>query len=802
MDDHLREQLQSTLGDTYTLARELGGGGMSRVFVARDNALGRDVVVKVLVPELAAGVSAERFTREVKLAARLQQANIVPLLAAGESAGVPYYTMPFVRGESLRARLASGVLMPLSDAVNILRDVARALAYAHAEGVVHRDIKPDNILLSGAAAVVTDFGIAKALSASLTQEFARVTTSLTQLGHAIGTPAYMAPEQSAGDPDTDQRADVYAWGVIAWEVLSGRHPFAERTTPHAMLAAHVGETPIPVAQIKPQVPRALSELVQRCLAKDPALRPASAAELLQVLDRAASGDIAIEARSPNRVARVALGVGLLLVAGAGAFWASRRGGTAAVAVAPIEKSIAVLPFESVGGDTANVYFAEGMADELTTALARVAGLRVAATSSAFSYRNKTADVRDVGKELNVGAVLQGRVRRSGTVMRVTVQLTNATDGIVLWSNTYDREMKDVFAVQDELSRDIVAALKVTLAGGGSAVASVSALKGTADLEAYDLFLRGLHFLQMRGGGVARSIDYFRQAIARDSSFARAWAQLGTSYAVMPIFAFVRPDSVEPLARAAIARALTLDPTSAEAYAASGISFTVTSDLREAIAAFERAIALDSTYGFAHRAYTAALVGAGRLDDAAVEARRAVRIDPLSAPALVAAAVVLLNGPNDAEGLQLAARAVELDSTAPWARAALAYALFNAGRVGEARTILASVGRVNHLATLKGYLMGATGDRDAAFAFLRALEADRGHTGFYSLVRAWTYLGLNDTTHALDALEQAARAREPIGFAAAFGMRAYDPIRQTPRFANVVRAYGIDPAKVGVTTRSR
>ncbi len=225
MTADLRAQLQTALGDAYTIERELGGGGMSRVFLATETGLTRSVVVKILTPELAAEVSAERFAREVKLAARLQQANIVPLLSAGQANGLPWYSMPYVRGESLRAKLSSGQPVPITDALHILRDVARALAFAHGEGVAHRDIKPENILLSGGAAVVTDFGIAKALTTSRTQESAGSST-ITQMGASIGTPAYMAPEQVAGDPNVDHRADIYAWGVVAWELLGGKHPFA------------------------------------------------------------------------------------------------------------------------------------------------------------------------------------------------------------------------------------------------------------------------------------------------------------------------------------------------------------------------------------------------------------------------------------------------------------------------------------------------------------------------------------------------------------------------------------------------
>ena len=281
----LREQLQGTLSGSYTLERELGGGGMSRVFLADELRLGRQVVVKVLSPELAAGISAERFEREIRLAASLQQANIVPLLSAGDTNGLPYYTMPFVEGESLRTRLAHQPPLTISDVLRILGDVARALQYAHERGIVHRDIKPDNVLLSGGTAVVTDFGIAKALSASRNQNGG---ATLTQLGTSIGTPAYMAPEQAAGDPDVDARADIYALGCMAYELLAGRPPFSNRT-PQRVLAAHMSEAPVPIAELRPEAPAALCDLVMRSLAKDPDERPQSAAEVILALNAVTSG---------------------------------------------------------------------------------------------------------------------------------------------------------------------------------------------------------------------------------------------------------------------------------------------------------------------------------------------------------------------------------------------------------------------------------------------------------------------------------------------------------------------------------
>jgi serine/threonine-protein kinase len=276
----LRDQLQRTLGSAFTLERELGGGGMSRVFVARDEALGREIVAKILPPELAAEMSVERFTREVRVAAALQHPHIVPVLTAGDAGGLPYYTMPFVKGESLRQRLARDGALGVRDAVGILRDIVKALAYAHAQGIVHRDIKPDNILITGGSAVVTDFGIAKAITASRTVSGG---ATLTQLGTALGTPAYMAPEQAAGDPDVDHRADLYALGVTAYEMLAGAAPFAGRT-PSELLRAHLTEPPPSLAEKRPDVPRSLVALVHACLAKVPAERPADADAVLHELD--------------------------------------------------------------------------------------------------------------------------------------------------------------------------------------------------------------------------------------------------------------------------------------------------------------------------------------------------------------------------------------------------------------------------------------------------------------------------------------------------------------------------------------
>ena len=798
----LRAQLQAALGGAYAIERELGGGGMSRVFLATETGLTRSVVVKILTPELAAEVSAERFAREVKLAARLQQANIVPLLNAGQANGLPWYSMPYVRGESLRAKLASGAPVPVTDAVHILRDVARALAFAHGEGVAHRDIKPENILISGGAAVVTDFGIAKALTTARTQDGGDASPTITQMGASIGTPAYMAPEQIAGDPNVDHRADIYAWGVVAWELLGGKHPFAGKTNAQGMLAAHLSETPAALTSARPEVPPALSALVSRCLEKDPARRPQSANELLTSLDQitvtsGARPAMAAPKRFPIR--SLVIGAAALVVIGVGVWLVTHRS-TAAANDGSVGKSLAVLPFASVGGDTANQYFAEGMADELTTELAKVSGLRLAATSSAAAYRNKTADAREVGKALNVATVLQGTVRREGARMRVSAQLSNTADGIVLWSNSYEREVKDVFAVQDELTRDIIGALRVTLAGGATVTIPI---KDTTDIETYDIYLRGLHFLRQRGSSVMGSISYFRQALARDSMYARAWSELGEAYCVLPLYSPVPADSLLPLGRAAIAKAHALDPTDANAFATEGFCDILASQFRDAETAFTRALALDSSNVIANRIAWTTLVATGRVNDAVDAELRALRFDPLSAtPAWIAAQVMLVAKRYD-EGVVFARRSVELDSGAAPGRLMYALVLQASGKTDEARKLLSGVSAATpQTSPWMGYLLAATGDRTGASNFIRQLEAQRGRQSFVNLGEAWAYLGGGDTTRALDALEQAARAHEPIGFSAPFSMPAYDALRHSARFAGVIKAYGLEPATFGVAGAPR
>ena len=559
----LRDELQHSLGGAYTIERELGGGGMSHVFAATETALGRQVVVKVLSPELAVGLSGSRFEREIRLAAALQQANIVPLLSAGEFDGRPYYTMPFVDGLSLRHRLSSGPL-PIGEVISVMRDVARALAYAHERGVVHRDIKPDNVLLSGDAAVVTDFGIAKALIRASTmtpdsEGAARPDASVvTQIGTAIGTPAYMAPEQGVGDPGTDHRADLYALGCLGYELLCGETPFHARPV-HQTFLAHVNETPVPIAERRADCPPGLAALVMLCLEKDPARRPQSAREVLQALDTVSTPGATL--RKPGRPAsqRVILtGILALAVIAALAVFFVRR--PRASAAAGGVKTLAVLPFENIGGDSAREYLVDGMTDELATAFGKLPGVRVAARTSTYRYKSRVAsgagiDPREVGRTLSVGLVLVGSIRLAGQQYVASAQLVDASTGQEISSDKFTSDATDLLTLESGLAREITAALAPRLSGGGGSAttaATAHVAQGTANRDAYDLYWRG-RFLLFARRNLPLAVDLFQQAIDKDSSFARAYAALGETLEYLPYFNGVPADSVRARAMRAAQR---------------------------------------------------------------------------------------------------------------------------------------------------------------------------------------------------------------------------------------------------------
>ena len=802
----LLTKLQSALADDYVIERELGGGGMSHVFLATERRLDRQVVVKLLPPDLSAGVSLERFHREIQLVAKLQNPHIVPVIAAGEADGVPFFTMPFVEGRSLRETVSAGTPVSITDGVNILRDVATALGYAHERGIVHRDIKPDNVLVSNGAAVVTDFGVAKAIS-SARQANAAPGGSLTQIGFSLGTPMYMAPEQAAADPNTDHRADIYSFGTMAYELFAGKPPFAGRAAA-ALLAAQMTETPPLLSVARPDAPVPLVDLIRRCLEKDPAKRPQQASEVIRALDQAlaSSGAAALGVAAPaprSRTRPLLLASAFAVVfflATIVSLLIARRGddGTAAAATA---RSIAVLPLENAGGGDSDRYFSEGITDELTSALGKVPGLRVASRTSVFALRGKGMDAQEIAKTLKVSSILEGTIRRSGDRLRVTAQLTNASDGLALWSDRYEREMKDVFDVQDDIAGSIVDALKMKLAPSAAAQQSGrqggAAQSGTEDLGAYDLYLRGRYFWHQRGNeALHRAAEYFEQAIDRDPNFARAYAGLADVLGLLPIYGSTPGDSALPLARKAAERALEIDSTVAEAHTTLGLILKSAGEWDAAADRFQRGIALDSNYATGHQWYAEVLIITGRVREAIVELERARDLDPLSPVINAELGYTLGLAGRYRDGTIAGRRAVELDSTLWIGHAFLAYTNLFAGdyaaaAAGFERAVRLGEG-VDPLIGSLAHALAKAGLADSARTLLAPVER-RASKGGSPIAVAIAYAGLGDRDAALTWLERAVRQKDPWLYAMSINAPIFDGIRGDPRFAEAAKGMKLDPA---------
>jgi serine/threonine-protein kinase len=466
----ISDRLLSALGGSYTIERELTGGGMALVFVGEDHDLERKVVIKILPPELAASVSAERFRREILTVARLQHPHIVPILKAGEVDGLPYFVMPYVDGESIDIRLRRTPTFTVRETLGIMKDVARALAFAHAQGVVHRDIKPGNVLLAAGSATVTDFGVAKALSSA--RRSGEKGAGLTNTGMSLGTILYMAPEQAAGDPDIDGRADIYSLGITAYEMLAGTAPFAA-LGPRAMLTARLTLAPPPLSKIRKDVPAGLERLIARCLAIDPADRPQTAAELVEALEdpQTLSGSFASSAtriaRRGSRVTRAVVGalalVGAIVVS-AGIYERVHTGNSSVLAESTVNAAkpvdlgvIAVLPFVNLGADSSNGYLATGVTNAVAGKLMMTPGLRVLAPGRPRSVKRRS----DTTSTANVAArlVLEGTVERVGDRLRVTARLSSTDDDVMQWADVFDRDVKDIFTVEDEIAGAIAASVR-------------------------------------------------------------------------------------------------------------------------------------------------------------------------------------------------------------------------------------------------------------------------------------------------------------------------------------------------------
>jgi TolB-like protein/Flp pilus assembly protein TadD len=691
---------------------------MAVVYRGHDTRHRREVALKILHRELAATIGTDRFLQEIRTAARLNHPHIVPLHDSGESDGLLYYVMPFVDGRTVRQRLEGEGKIPVDESLRIARQVAGALDYAHRLGVVHRDIKPENVMLYEGEALVTDFGIAKALTAAGGE-------NLTRTGTALGTPAYMSPEQAAGDQELDARSDQYSLACVLYEMLTGQPPFTGSTS-QAVIAKRFSETPKPVTAATTGISDSVGRAVMRALAREPAARFATTAEFASAL------------RAPGKKT------------------GSGKNG---------RRSIAVLPFANMSADPDNEYFTDGIAEEIINALTKVQALDVASRTSAFAFKGRSEDMREIGRKLGVGTVLEGSVRKAGSRLRITAQLVDVDSGYHLWSERYDRELADVFAIQDEIAGNIVKALRVVLTP-----AEADAIKATpaSDVRAYEFYLRGRQlFHQHRKAAHRQAIEWYQKAIELDPNYALAYAGIADSSSFLYMYREATPANLQA-AEEASRKALQLDPNLAEAHAAHGLAVSLRNKWDEAATSFDRALALDPRSFEAAYFYGRAALAHGDYEKAEEMFARAAE-----------------NRPDDyqAVGFQ-------------------AMALHKLGREEEAlaahsREVAAAERRIEiNPGESRALYLGATGlmqlgQRERALDWAnRAIATDPDEVStLYNVGCVYSVAGEYD--RALDSLERAIQR----GFAHREWIEHdpdWDPVRSDPRFVRILES--VKPAE--------
>ncbi|MFL6617748.1 MAG: protein kinase domain-containing protein, partial [Povalibacter sp.] len=622
-------RLRASLADRYAIERDIGAGGMATVYLARDLRHDRSVAVKVLLPELTATIGTERFLREIQTVARLRHPHIVPLYDSGEAAGFLYYVMPFVEGESLRSRIAGTGAIPTEEAIRISREIADALDYAHENGVVHRDIKPDNVMLDGHHAAITDFGIARAFTES--------GGSLTHTGITIGTPAYMSPEQVTGEGQVDGRSDIYSLGCVMFEMLTGRVAFSG-PSPQAVMASRFKNASPSFEGVETRVPSRVKEIVARATQLEPGDRFQSAREIVERLDathdalRSSTAEtISAPSKPPARITRRAIVAGAALVAviSASVMLTQKLSSKSTTAApSPSVASIGVLPFANRSGDRQMEYFTDGLTDELISALSHVAGLQVAGRASSFSLKSKNLDTREAADRLQVQYLVDASVRSDGSHVRVTWQLMDGKSGRGLGSGDIDGQMKDVISLQDSMAKKIVADLSPAL---GTTSSEAALKRHTSNFEAHDLYLKGHFFWNQRTAESMRAgISYLKQAIAKDPNYALAWAELSSAYSLEPAFGDMPSNQIRPLAREAAQKAVALDPGLSEAHTALGMSLTFNDwNFAGGLAELDRAIQLDPQNSFPRLFHAWPLFALGRGEEATADIMKARELDRLS-----------------------------------------------------------------------------------------------------------------------------------------------------------------------------
>jgi serine/threonine-protein kinase len=816
--DSTIERLATALAGTYRLEREIGAGGMATVYLAEDMKHHRRVAIKVLRPDLAAAVGAGRFEDEVEIAARLHHPHIVPVYDSGQADGLLYYVMPLVEGQTLRERLQSGVRMPIPEVARVLAESADALAYAHELGLVHRDIKPENIMLSGRHAQVMDFGIAKAV------RDAGARRSSTSLGLAMGTPEYMSPEQASGDPNLDHRADIYSLGVVGYEMLTGKPPFAGGGT-EQILTRHITQAPAPIAEARPDVPPALAAVIMRALAKSPDARWQSAEDMraqLEPLTNTTSGQVATRAmRFPRRPGRSKLGwiAAVVLVLGAGAAWVWWHGnpqvtqGTQAGADAAsagetrpaagdvtaassnaaggipdlaTDPSIAVLPFENMSPDKAQDYFSDGIAEELLNLLAKVPKLRVIARTSSFQFKGQEIGIQEIARKLHVASVLEGSVRKSGDTVRISAQLVRASDGTNLWSETYDRKIDDVFKVQDEIAANVVGSLKLKLLGAAPTAKPV-------DPRVYALLLQAkvisdTNSPQSRLDALAA---YDRILAITDEP--RAHVGKARAYLNQAINIEGPVESLLAQAEAEIDKTLALDPNNAQVIGyRARIASDFHGDFATAARDMARAFALDPSPSVLNGAGNL-LMTLGRPKEAIAMFRRMTLVDPANAISWANLGSSLMVDGDCPGAIDAFRQTLMLSPTYPESHAQVALCLMRTS--GKPQDALAEAARETYVPSklmATATIQQAAGRRAEAASARKQLEAEPPEDTAYYLAAIDAQMG--DADAAFREIERTIKIHDS-NISALPQDWLMRPLHADPRWLPLLRRVGRAPEQL-------
>ena len=776
----LIDRLRTVFAGRYLIEREVGRGGMATVYVAQDLKHGRRVAIKVLKPELAAALGPERFLREIEIAAGLTHPLIVPLHDSGETSGFLYYVMPYIEGESLRSRLAREKQLAIEEALEIARDVADALSYAHSQGVVHRDVKPENILFQVGHAVVSDFGIARAIVAAGGEK-------LTETGIALGTPAYMSPEQAAGSGQLDGRSDVYSLACVVYEMLAGEPPFTGPTAESIVHQHLVAEPPL-VTGIRAGVPDAIVAALGRALAKTPADRYRSVAQFAEAFR---SPPPPVTAPTTPRVPRIGGLVAVSIAAAvllAYAEWTSRWSTAPSAVRRAAPTSVAVLYFDNLSRDSADTYLADGLSEEIMVRLGQVRRLSVKSRFESQRLRGRaSSDLGTVVSELNAAYVVTGSIQKTGTRVRVRAELIRAATGDQVWGDVLDRKSADLLEIEEEIARSVVRGIVGQLLPEER---TTLARRATRDPQAYDLYLRGRFFFDRdTESDLRRAIDLYQQAIARDSGYALAYAGLALAWGALGDD-YLPPRDVASLALAAARHALALDSTLALAYVVlAGDAFQFDRNFARAKLLLRRAIELDANLSDAHAALSAQYVIEGSVDSAVAESDTAWMLDSLDAGVGYVRFDSRMAGRHYIEALDIARALTARDTLDPRWWGLQGRALLALGRCTDALAAAHRGGVLgpNTAAVVRALVcLGRHADARQAFGELRRLALTRYVPKDQLAAEA---LALGEREEALRLLEQADADRSFFVLWLSWNPD-FDALRDDPRFVALERRIGL------------